>query len=233
MPNGIGSNDQVLIQGRIVYGYDGTNANPFYANSTGNGMKKTVQTELVATQAIAVSTQVKSTELSLTGVKKVTFFIDHARAGSAAFATNGTEYRIEASQKATGDDTWRTVASVEAGSAVAMTCAASGNYAIGASTITILSGTAMTLGGLYFWPSGAAASCEWFKVALATGTASFTTLDALTNAHAAASAIVGSAEQFVVVMDTESLTRARVIVNNNNTGASQAIYSRVAAITET
>ncbi len=230
-----GAKDQSLITGRIAYGYNGSNAYPLYANSAGQikvVLAKTIQADLIATQAIAVSTQVKSTTLDVTGVRKATFFIYHARAGSAAFATNGTEYRIESSPKDSGNDAWSTVASVECGSAVAMTAAASADASAGASTILILSGTAMTLGGLYFWVHGVAASCEWMKVSAISGTASFTVLDALTNPHAAASIIVGGAEQFVINLDVEGLTRARVVVNNNNTGASQAIYARVAAITE-
>ena len=242
-----GQKDQSLITGRIAYGYDGINAYPLLVDTSGRPIlgastaaigkvdvrvTETIQTELLAIQSIAASTNVASTVLSLIGVKKATFFIDHARAGSAAFGTNGTEYRIEVSQKASGNETWVPVASVIAGSAVAMTCASSGNYAIGAGTITILSGTALVLGDRYFWINGTASSCEWMKVSAISGTASFNILDPLTNAQVAASTIVGGAERWPLLIDTETLTRVRVIVNNNASGTTQAIYSRVACITE-
>ena len=247
MPGQTGQKDQALISGRITYGYDGTNAYPLKVDSSGQlilpastvaigkvdtRVTETIQTEMVAISSIAASVQVVSAALSLVGVKKATFLIDHARAGSAAFGTNGTEYRIEVSQKAAGNETWRTLASVLASSAVAQTCASSGNYAAGAGTITILSGTALTLGDVYFWLNGAAASCEWLKVSAISGTVNFNILDGLTNAQAAASAIVGGAQQFVLTVDVEAITRARVVVNNNASGTSQAIYSRAACITE-
>ena len=242
-----GQTNQALITGRIVYGYDGSNAYPLKVNTSGEPIlpastvnigevdtlvTETIQTELLAITSIAASVQQISTTLSLVGIKKATFFIDHARASSAAFSTNGTEYRIEASEKAAGNETWRTLASVLASSAVAQTCAASGNYTAGAETITILSGTALTLGDVYFWINGAAASAEWMKVRAISGTASFTILDGLTNAQAAASAIVGLAEHFVLFLDVEPITRVRVVVNNNASGTAQAIYARVACITE-
>ena len=242
-----GQTNQALITGRIAYGYDGSNAYPLKVNSSGEPIlpastvnigevdtliTETIQTELLAITSIAASTQQASTILSMVGIKKATIFIDHARAGSAAFGTQGTEYRVEASQKAAGNDTWRTLASVVASSAAAQTCASSGNYTVGAATITILSGTALTLGDKYFWVNGAAASCEWMRVAAISGTASFTIQDGLTNAQAAASAIVGKAEHFVVSLDVESITRLRAMANNNASGTTQAIYARIACITE-
>ena len=243
MPGQKAQKNQDLITGRIAYGYDGTDTWPVKANTTDVSSSaavlsvdvvpvKTIETELVAQTAIAASAQLVSTVFSLVGIKKVNVFIDHARAGSAAFTVQGTEYRVEGSQKASGNDTWRSIVSVVASSAVAQTCAASGGYAAGAGTITILSGTALVLGDTYYWLNGAAASSEWMKVTALTGTASFNILDGLTNAQAAASAIVGKAEQWVLVLDVEALTRMRVIVNNNASATTQAIYSRVAVITE-
>ena len=242
-----GAANQDLISGRLVYGYDGTDTRAIKVNTDGaiilpastvnigevdTLVTETIQTELLGITSIAASVQQLSSTLSVVGIKKATFFIDHARAGSAAFTVNGTEYRIEASQKAAGNETWRTLASVLASSVVAQTCAASGNYAAGAGTITILSGTALTLGDVYFWLNGAAASSEWLKVTAISGTASFNIQDGLTNAQAAASAIVGKAEHFVLVADMEPITRVRVVVNNNASGTTQAIYSRIACITE-
>lgn len=234
-PQDKGGTGQTHNTGYIAYVGDGNNFYPMKANSSGHiiiSNTETIQTEILTTQAVAASTQVLSTEFSLIGVKKATFFIDHARAGSAAFGTNGTEYRIEIAQKGAGNDTWRAMTTVTAGSALAMTCAASGNYTAGAGTIIILSGTAVTLGDKMFWPSGAASSSEWMKVAYISGTANFTILDPMVNNHAAASSIIGSAEQWVIPLNVEAVTRARIVVNNNASGTTQAIYSRVAYITE-
>ena len=217
--------------GRKGYVWDGTNWRPQLADTAGAAKLsnvETIQTELVSAQSIAASTNVASTVLSLIGIKKATFFLDHGRAGSAAFGTNGTEYRIEVSQQASGNDTWRSLASVLASSAVAATLASSGTHAAGAGTITILSGTAAVLDTLYLFQTG---TIEWLRSTTVSGTASFTLLDALTYAHAAGTISAG-AEHWALTLNVEAITRARVVINNNASGTSQAIYSRVACITE-
>ena len=237
MANQTGQKDQALITGRIMYGYDGTNAYPIAVNTAGvlagiaTTITKTVETELFAAASVAASTQTTSSILTLTpSVKKATIFISHGRASSAAFGTNGTEYRVEVSEAATATNQWRSIASVLASSAVAMTAAASANVAVGATTVVILSGTAVTSGDVMVWPSG---TIEWFKVATPTGTASFTVENPLDFAHAAATAtIIGGAEHFSLNLDVESVTRMRVFINNIASGTTQNIYSKIACITE-
>ena len=232
MPESISADtNQVLITGRKGYVWDSTNWRPQLADTAGaiqTSNLETIQTELYAAASLAASSQAASTVLSLIGVKRAMFFIDHGRAGSAAFGTNGTEYRVEVSQQATGNDTWRSLASVLASSAVAATLASSGTHAVGAGTITILSGTAAVRDTLYLFQTG---TIEWMRSTAVSGTASFNILDALTYAHAAGTISAG-AEQFVLSLNVEAVTRARVAINNNASGTTQAIYSRVACITE-
>ena len=257
---GTGQKDQALITGRIAYGYDGTNVYPLKCNTAGQlilgagttsigsvilgagtatagtvavSATKTIQTELLAIQSVAASTNVASTVLSLTGVKKATFFIDHGRANTVAFGTQGTEYRIEGSQKASGNDTWCPLASWVAGSAACLAVSASADVAAGGTTVVVTSGTSIPArGDVVFWLNTAATASEWMKVISVAGTASFVFLDGLTNAQAAATSIYTQAERFALLLDVEALTRARVIVNNNASGTTQAIYTRVACITE-
>jgi len=229
-PQDKGQTNKVHNTGEIIYGGDGTNFYPIYVNSAGNQVKKTVQTELFAAASVAASSQVASTILDLTSIKKATVFIDHGRSASAAFGTNGTEYKIQVSMAATATNQWRTLASVSAASAVCMTAAASSNVAVGATTVVILSGTAVVAGDIMVWPSG---TIEWFTVKVPTGTASFTTADAVDFAHAAASAaIIGGGEHFAVSLDVAAATRLRVFINNLASGTTQTVYSRVACITE-
>ena len=248
MPGQTGQKDQALTSGRIAYGYDGTNSFPLLIDSSGRIIlpastvaigkvdvrnTETIQTELYAAASLAASSQALSSVISLIGIKQATFFIDHGRAATGAFGTNGTEYRIEGSQKAAGNDTWVPLVSYLAQSAVAMSAAASGNHAAGAGTITILSGTATAAGSLLFWANTASAgSSEWLKVTAITGTASFNIQDALTNAQSAAVSIYSQAERIPLSLNVESITRARVVINNNASGTTQAIYSRIACITE-
>ena len=152
MSNPVAQPNQTHPTGRTVYGFDGTTLFPIEVTASGSlGVIKTdvrntetIQ-ELYAAASIAGSTQVLAATLAVSGVKRATFFILHGRAGSAAFGTNGTEYRIEGSAASSGNNSWVSLASVLAASAVAQTLAASSNVAVGDTTVTILSGTAVTL----------------------------------------------------------------------------------------
>ena len=52
------------------------------------------------------------------------------------------------------------------------------------------------------------------------------------NAQSAAVSIYSQAERIPLSLNVESITRARVVINNNASGTTQAIYSRIACITE-
>ena len=75
---------------------------------------KTIETELQAIVAVAADAQSISSTLTLTDMRKVAIFIDHGRDATSAFVGAGTEYRVEVSEKATGNDTWRPIASATA-----------------------------------------------------------------------------------------------------------------------
>ena len=263
----VGDKDLVLNTGRIAYGFDGTNAYPLLVDSSGKQLLgagtslvgkvgidqttpgttnavdivpvKTVQTELLATVAVAASAQATSSVLALTGVKKATFFIDHGRAATTAFGTNGTEYRIEASQKATGNDTWVPLASVVANATAAYAIVVSGTTTAAGTAVIAVASTVATeiasVGDAVFWANttaGSATNSEWLKVvAVAAGT-SMTIHDVLTYAHLSSATVYTKGERFAVSLDTSAITRARVCVNNAASGTTYAIYSRVACITE-
>ena len=223
-----------LIHGRTAFGFDGTNTAPLKVNiSSSLGILstepvKTIQTELFAAASVAASTQAISSTLSVASVKQATFFIFHGRSGSAAFGTNGTEYRIEGSAVSAGNDSWLPLASVLASSAVAATLASSGTHNAGTTVITILSGTAAVANSLYLFQTG---TLEWMRSVSVSGTASLTILDGLTNAHAAGT-ISAEAELFPLSLNLESVTRVRAVINNNASGTTQAIAARIACITE-
>jgi hypothetical protein len=229
-----GKTNQVLITGRIMYGKNPTDGNfyPVMAASSGYAMDKTVETNLIACTAIAGSTQLKSSAVSLTGIRKVAVFIDHAKCATAVFGTTGTEYRIEVSQKDSGDDTWVAATTWSAASAVCASMASSTAIVAGNTTCTILSGTATTLNQIVFIPSATAGNCEWWRVTAVTGTASFQFLDGAVNAHAATTGMFDGAQRTSINLDVEPYTRLRVVINNQASGTTQAIHSRVALITE-
>lgn len=246
MPRGAGQKDQALPTGRRIYGDDGAFGWPMLANTTEYSSTaavqsvrtrpvKTVETELLATQSVAASANVVSGVLTLTGMKSVSVFIDHGRASSAAFGDNGTKYRIEGSQQASGNDTWRALTTVTCASTACLSVAASADVAAGGGTITVTSGTSIpTRDDLCFWANTVSAgSSEWMRVISASGTASFTILDTLRYAQDSDTNIFTQAEHYALALDVSSLTRLRAVVNNNASGTTLAVYSRVAVISET
>lgn len=227
--------DGCMRQGNALYvrASDG-HYYPLAGNTAGVGSLNvistpTVQTALLAAQTIAASTNVLSSTVSVSGVKRVTVFIDHARAATAAFGTNGTEYRVEVSAQTSGNDTWSPIASVLCASAVAASAAASSNCAAGTTLVTITSGTAIPANEWIAFTSG---TIEWVRSTIATGTASFNILDGTTYGHASATGIFAGAEKFILSLNVEAQTRMRTVVNNLASGTSQNIASRIAYITE-
>lgn len=192
---------------------------------------KTIQTELLAITAIAAGAQQKSSTLALTGIKKATVLIDHGRTATTAFVGAGTEYRVEVSQKAAGNDTWRSIASVVCGIATATEITADGDEAA-AQTLIEIGANTPAVNDILFWENATLANSEWMKVVAIDAGVTFTILDGLTNAQAAANKIYNKAEQFTLLLDVEAYTRMRVVVNNNNGSTNAAIKSRIACITE-
>ena len=194
---------------------------------------KTIQTELLTITAVAANAQQKSSELSLTGIKKCTIFIDHGRTAVTAFVVAGTEYRIEASQKASGDDTWVPLASVVCDITAAVAIVMDNAEAAGATRIECTA-VVPTKGDWVYFKNATIANSEWAKVILVdagVGTEYFDILDGLAKAQAAIT-MYNKAERFALTLDVEAFTRLRVVVNNNNGTTNVAVDSRIAAITE-
>jgi hypothetical protein len=225
-----------MKQGNIIYGDDGTHNRPLKCTTAGYqiiGNEATIQTELYAASTIAASVMVKSNVASLIGAKQATIFIDHGRGSTAAFgALGGTNYIIQGSQKASGNDTWVAITTIVASSAACSSALSSGAVSAAATSIVILSGTAFVVNDNIMWANTAdmANSTEWAVVSTVTGTASFTVLDPLTNAQGSTVVITNGAQRFVYNLNCESLTRARVVINNT-AGTTAAIRSRIAIIT--
>jgi len=238
MPESISAaTNQVKLQGRKAYGWDGTNWQPVAADTTGNlktSNVETIQTELVAAQSVAASTFFLSSVLSVVGIKRATFFIDHGRASTAAFGTNGTEYRIEASQQASNNDTWIPLASILCSSTACLAVTASADVAAAGTTVTVTSGTSIPArGDRVFWANTvSAASSEWMEVRSVSGTVSFVIVDGLTRGQDSDTSIYTQAQRFALTLNLEPVTRVRAVVNNNASGTTLAVYSRVACITE-
>ena len=193
---------------------------------------KTIQTELLAITAVAADAQQKSSELDLTNISTATILIDHGRTATTAFVVAGTEYAVQVSQKATGNDTWRTIASVVCDITAASEITAAGAEAAGQTVIETASTTGLAAGDIVFWVNTTLANSEWGKIVSLITNTSFTLLDGLTNAQAAAQKIYNKAQQFALSFNVTGFTRLRVVVNNANGTTNAAIKSRIACITE-
>lgn len=241
--------NEVLFHGRKGYVWDGTNWRPQVANTAGHIIlgagtanigdidvlaTKTIETELFACASVAASTQATSSVLNVASVKKATIFISHGRAATAVFATQGTEYRVEASERAAGNDTWHTIGSHVCASTVCLAVAASADVAAGGTTVVVTSGTSIpTRGDLLFWANTVvASSSEWMRALAITGTASFTIEEGLAVGQDSDTNIFTQAERQALLFDVEGFTRLRVKINNNASATTQAVYSRIACITE-
>jgi len=180
-----------LLRGVFGGGSDISLANPLPMTGV---ITKTIQTELLAITKVAANAQEKSFELALTNIKKVAIFIDHGRTATTAFVGAGTEYRVEVPQKATGDDTWRTIASTVCGIAAATEITADGDEAAEQTLIEIGANTP-AVGDIVFWENATLSLSEWGKVVAIVGGTSFTLLDGLTNEQLAAQKIYNKGEQ--------------------------------------
>ena len=235
-PQDKGQPNKVENLGKIIYFGDGSIFYPGLARVSGSSAvqrvdvenTETIETDLLAAQTIAASASVISSVVSVVGVKKASVLIFHSRAATAAFGTNGTEYRVEISAQSSGNEAWQPLASVLASSAVAASAAASSDCAAGTTLVTITSGTAIAARDIICFTSG---TIEWVRSTVATGTASFNVLDATTYGHASATGIFSSGEIFPLTFNLESATRLRAVVNNLASGTTQPIASRIALIT--
>lgn len=191
---------------------------------------RTIQTELLAITSVAANAQQKSSELSLADIRKVAIMINHGRTATTAFVVAGTEYRIEVSEKASGDDTWNTLASVVAEITAASEITADAGEAAGQTLIEIGT-TTPAVNDIVFWQNTTLANSEWGKVVAIVASTSFTLLDGLTNAQTTDYKIYNKGMTTVLVLDVEAFSRLRVVVNNNNGTTNAAIVCRIAAIT--
>lgn len=197
------------------------------------GTDKTIQTELLAITAIAADAQQKSSTLNIASIDRALIFIDHARDATTAFVGNGTEYGIEVSEKASGNDTWRTLYSVVCGIAAASDIVMDESEPA-AETEIKTGATLPAVGDIVFFKNATIANSEWAKVIeidASGGTEHFDIQDGLTNTQAALAHMYNKAEQFVLNLDLRGATRLRCVVNNNKGTTNQAIVSRIACIT--
>ncbi len=192
---------------------------------------KLIQTELKGITLVAPNIQSVSSELALDEIGQVTFFIDHAKHDDDAPVGQGTEYVIQASEKATGDDVWRALTSFTASTTAPTVMTMDAAEAAGQTTIEC-GVTTPVVGDILFFYNVWIYNSEWATVVARTDGAAVYLESGLTNAQGGAAAtIYTQSEHFVQTINMESLLRARVICNNTKGTTNRQICWRCAAIT--
>lgn len=188
---------------------------------------KTVQTELQAITNVSASAQSVSAVLSVSSQLSITVYIDVAPEASN---TPGTQFRVESSQKASGNDTWITIGSVVSTSATVNSNAVDGTEAVGQTVIEETTTTGLDRNQYIFFKNTTIGNSEWTRLVSFTGSTSFTIQDGLTNAQTG-STWYNQAERFALKFDLSSIQRIRVVCNNNFGASAVAVNWRAAATT--
>lgn len=196
-------------------------------------INKTIETELQAIATLAADVQAVSSVLDLSGrEKQVTILIDHAKDHASASVGQGTEYVVQVSEKASGNDTWRTLASFVAAITAPTAMVSDAEEAV-AQTVIECGVTVPAVGDILFFKNATIANSEWANVIARTtgvGTETVTLESGLTNVQAAGTYYT-QGEHFVATIDIRSITRLRVVARNTLGTTNRAVCWRAAAIT--
>jgi hypothetical protein len=198
---------------------------------------KTVQTELIPWTLIAAAAQLKSSVFDISLYKKGVISIDIGRTVATAFVGSGTEIRVLASMKDSGDEAWFPLVSYVADIVAASTIATDNLEAVGQTRIEC-GATLPAVGDyVFFYHAGTPAEVATSEISKVTaidatgGSEYFDILHALSYAHASGN-YFNKGEKAVFAVDMSGIKRIEVIVNNNNGSTNQAICARVSMITE-
>lgn len=192
-------------------------------------LTKTVQTELKAITNVAANGQSISSVFDADSRIAGNIFID---CSPEATNTNGTEFRIETSQKASGNDTWVLYRSIISTIATVNSSAPDATEPIGETVIAEATTTNLASGQIVFFKNATLGNSEWGRIVAFTASTSFTLLDGLTYEQSATSTWYNRGERFIIPVDFTSVRRIRVVCNNNYVNAGGvAMNWRAALIT--
>jgi len=195
---------------------------------------KAIQDELKAISALAADLQDVSSVKDISTIAILSIFVDHAKDHASASVGAGTKYEVQVSQKASGDDTWRTIFSWQAGITAPTAVVTDGEEAAG-QTVIECGAAVPEVGDKLIFKNSTLSLSEWVEVVARVttgGSETFTIRDGLTNIQAAGTYYT-QGEHFYCVLDVSAFTRLRVIANNNLGTTNRAIVWRCACIAMT
>jgi len=191
------------------------------------GLVKTIQAEPIALQLIAANTGVvKSAVYDVSTFLAATVYWDFSPCDTSA-TPNATMLAIQASQKASGDDTWIQLQEWLSPTVVGSS-PGNGSNGAGSAALTLSAG-AIAANTIFFILDATLGNSEWGK-RVSQAALVVTAEDALTNAHAAQPVWVGG-ERLKIDIDLTGVKRLRIVIYNNRGGANRQVYCRVALTT--
>jgi hypothetical protein len=195
-------------------------------------IKTQTASNLLAITAVAADAQAQSSVLDLSGPSVAVLEIFHAPDGTGT-PTKGTEYRVEVSATATGNDGWVVYSSYVTGLAAATKFDVDGVNAIGTTTIAESATTGLAQDDMIFFKEGTLANSEWRRIVSLTANTSYVINDGLTTATDTNTDVWNKCEKFQCSIPANWI-RARVQVNNKyQAGTTIAINCMVNAVVTT
>ena len=186
---------------------------------------------LIALQSCAASSVVVGSAVDVSTKLGGLVYVRFGRR-SATAAGAGANIRLEASNAASGDNTWYPFATFTTAFAAAEAEAVSGTVAAGATVITVASTTNLTAGDLIFIDNGTIANSEWARIKSISANVSVTVEDALVNA-ATGCTLYDSAEIYAPVAIPEGAIRIRAVDDGSlftQAHAIQVVYTTIDGI---
>lgn len=182
---------------------------------------KTAGTSLLSLQSLASNSVVISSVADVSTKLAATVFIHFGRRAATAI-TEGVEFRVEASSKASANGHWYPLATIKTAVAASESEAVSGTVSSGTNVITVASTTNLVAGDVVYIDNGTIANSEWGRVKSISANTSITIEDNLVNAQTGAT-IYDQAEMYAVQVDLTAVTRLRVVADGRNTGQAVAV----------
>lgn len=179
------------------------------------------QAQLAAPQSLASNTVYVSSEIDVATKLACFLAIKFGRRATTAL-TEGVEFRVEASGKASGDGDWHTIYSYKTAVATAESEAVSGTVSSGTNVITVASTTNLARADIVYIDNSTIGNSEWGRVKSIVAATSITIEDNLVNAQTG-STIYDQAEILpAIFVDCTAFKRLRVVVDGSNTGQAVA-----------
>jgi hypothetical protein len=191
------------------------------------GLVKTIQAEPIALQLIAAATGVvKSAVYDVSTFFSAVVYWDFSPSDTTAAAA-ATMLAIQASQKASGNDTWIQLQEWLSPGATGANPGTGTNVA-GSDQLTLSAG-AIAANSLFFILDATLGNSEWGK-RVAQAALVVTAEDGLTNAHAAQPVWVNG-ERYKIDVDLSGVKRLRIALYNNRGATTRPVYCRVGLTT--